>query len=131
VVVVGGNVVVDGGAVVGCGGAVVVGGTTVVVVTDTVRHFGCVGRDSQNPGFGLATTPAANTPIRKNGTKAKTRRTSRQPHSSQTAYTWHACPVPFSTTTPTPFAAPAADRIPESPNVQITPAPIAAPRLAR
>jgi hypothetical protein len=85
VVVVGGNVVVDGGAVVGCGGAVVVGGTTVVVVTDTVRHFGCVGRESQNPGFGPATTLATIAPATKNGARASRRRTSRHPYSSQLA----------------------------------------------
>jgi hypothetical protein len=91
------------GTVVGAGGELV----TVV----TVRHFGCAGRLKQKSGLGPATTLAANTPVTKKGTRATKRRTPLR-YSSQTMYTWHAWPVPFSTTTPTPFAVPVGIRIP-------------------
>jgi hypothetical protein len=129
-VVVGGGAVVDGGGCVDVVVAVVVDGTVVAV---TVRHFGLPGLRTHGSGFPRETAPPDNTPTVAITTAAATMsgRRIRYRYSSHTAYTWHACPVPFSTTTPTPFAAPTGIRIPASPNVQITPAPIAAPNAAR
>jgi hypothetical protein len=118
--------VVVAGAVVGC---TELDGANVV----TVRHFQWPGLRTHGSGFPRDTAPPDSTPTAAITTAAAAMsgRRIRYRYSSHTAYTCAACPVPFSTTTPTPFAAPAVILMPASPNVQMTPAPIAAPNEAR